>query len=75
MHVLIQKVAAAEVDERWSVVGNKTQQRWLWPASEHRTGVMLAYVFGSRQDDVFVQLKQLLTPLGMHHFYTDGAEV
>jgi insertion element IS1 protein InsB len=75
VHVLIQKVAAAEVDEMWSVVGNKTQQRWLWHAIDHRTGVMLAYVFGSRQDDVFVQLKQLLTPFGIHHFYTDGAEV
>ena len=75
MHVLIQKVAAAEVDEMWSFAGNKTQQRWLWHAIDHRTGVRLAYVFGSRQDDVFVQLKQLLIPLGIHHFYTDGAEV
>ena len=59
----------------WSFVGNKTQQRWLWHAIDHRSGVMLAYVCGSRQDDVFVQLKQLLTPFGIHHFYTDGAEV
>jgi insertion element IS1 protein InsB len=68
-------VAAAEIDEMWSFVGNKTQQRWLWHAIDHRTGVMLAYIFGSRQDDVFVQLKQLLTPFGIHPFYTDGAEV
>jgi insertion element IS1 protein InsB len=75
VHVLIHKVAAAAVDEMWSVVGNKTPQRWLWHASDHRTGVMLAYGFGSRQDDVLVQLKQLWTPFGLHHFYTDGAEV
>jgi insertion element IS1 protein InsB len=25
-------VAAAEVDEMWSFVGSKRQQRWLWHA-------------------------------------------
>lgn len=75
VHVLIPKVAAAAVDETWSVVGTKTQQRWFWPAIDHRTGVMLADVFGSRHDEVWVQLQQLLPPVGIHHVYTDGAEV
>jgi insertion element IS1 protein InsB len=75
VHVLIHQVAAAEVDEMWSVVGHTTQQRWLWHASDHRTGVMLADVVGSRQDEVLVQWNQLLAPCGLHHFYTDGAEV
>ena len=66
---------AAEVDEMWSYVGNKTQQRWLWHAIDHRTGVILAYVLGPRQDEVFLQLKALLAPFSLHHFYTDAAEV
>jgi insertion element IS1 protein InsB len=32
----------------------------------------LAYVFGRRQDDVFLQLQQLLVPFGITKFYTDG---
>jgi len=59
----------------WSFVGDKTQQRWLWHAIDHRTGVMLAYVLGPREDEVFLQLKALLAPFGILHFYTDGAEV
>jgi insertion element IS1 protein InsB len=68
-------VEAVEVDEMWSYVGNKTQQRWLWHAIDHRTGVILAYVLGQRQDEVFLQLKALLSPFGLQHFYTDAAEV
>jgi insertion element IS1 protein InsB len=33
---------------------------------------VLAYVFGRRQDTVFLQLKTLLAPLGITKFYTDG---
>ena len=65
----------AEVDEMWSFVRKKSQQRWLWHAIDHRTGVVLAYVLGTHQDDVFLQLKALLAPLGIRHFYTDGADV
>jgi len=49
----IRKVEEAEVDEMWSFVGKKTPQRWLWQAMDHRTGVVLAYVWGTHQDDVF----------------------
>jgi insertion element IS1 protein InsB len=73
--VEIDKVEEAEVDEMWSFVGKKAQQRWLWHAIDHRAGVVLAYVLGTRQDEVFLQLKVLLAPFGIHHFYTDGADV
>lgn len=66
---------AVEVDEMWSYVGNKTQPRWLWHAIDHRTGVILAYVLGQRQDEAFLQLKALLSPFGLQHLYTDAAEV
>jgi insertion element IS1 protein InsB len=33
---------------------------------------LLAYVFGRRQDEVFLKLKGLLEPFGMTRYYTDG---
>ena len=32
----------------------------------------MAYVFGRRKDDVFLQLHQLLAPFGITQFYPDG---
>ena len=58
--VVIQRVEEAEVDEMWSYVGKKREPRWLWHAIDHHTGKVLAYVFGRRQDQVFLQLKGLL---------------
>ena len=55
----------------WSFVGKKQEQRWLWHAIDHRAGAVLAYVFGRRQDDVFLQLKALLEPFGITRFLTD----
>jgi hypothetical protein len=61
-------VEAAEVDEMWSFVGSKVHQRWLWHAIDHLTGVVLAYVLGSRADKVFLQLQKLLKPFGLCTF-------
>ncbi len=36
--------------------GSKSQQRWLWHAINHHTGQILAYVFGTREDETFLQL-------------------
>ena len=47
----------AELDEQWSFVGNKSNQRWLWYAVDHKTNTVLAYVFGRRKDEVFRKLK------------------
>ena len=66
------KSREAEVDEMQSFVGKKENQRWLWHAIEHCSGQVLAYVFGSRTDEVFLQLKKLLEPFGITKFYTDG---
>jgi insertion element IS1 protein InsB len=53
-------------------VRSKAHPRWLWHAIDHRTGTVLAYVFGRRQDEVFLKLQQLLAPFGITKFYTDG---
>ena len=61
-----------ELDEMWSFVQKKENQRWLWHAIDHGTGKILAYVLGTRIDNVFVKLKTLLEPFGISKFYTDG---
>ena len=71
MTVTIERAGEAEMDEMWSFVGKKGDQRWLWHAIDHHTGAVLAYVFGRRTDEVFLQLKALLEPFGLTRFYTD----
>jgi len=61
----------AEMDEQGSFVGNKSNQRWLWHAVDHATNTVLAYVFGKRKDTVFQELKKLLAPFNISHYYTD----
>src|SRR4029434_58531 len=61
----------AEMDEMWSFVDNQGNPRWLWHTIDHGTGVVLAYVFGRRQDSVFLKLQALLAPFGLTHYYTD----
>ena len=56
----------------WSYVGKKAEPRWLWHAIDHHRGTVLAYVFGRRKDEVFLELKELLAPFGITRFYTDG---
>ena len=62
----------SELDEMWSYVRSKANPRWLWHAIDHHTGKVLAYVFGRRQDDVFLKLQELLAPFGITQFSTDG---
>lgn len=71
IEVEIVKVDEAEIDEMWSFVGSKENQRWLWWAIDHNTGDVLAFTFGDRKDKVFKELQELLKPFGIGHFYTD----
>src|SRR2546425_2042689 len=66
----IERAGEAEMDEMWSFIGKKKEQRWLWHAIDHLTGAVLAYVFGRRQDEVFLKLKGLLKPFGITQYYT-----
>jgi insertion element IS1 protein InsB len=63
---------SAELDEMWSYVGKKAKPRWLWHAIDHHTRKVSAYVFGRRQDRVFLCLQALLEPFGLTRYYTDG---
>ncbi len=70
-HEVDEKETEVEMDEMWSFVGSKANQRWLWHAIDRVTGEVLAYVFGRRKDEVFLELKDLLEPFGITRFYTD----
>jgi len=61
-----------ELDEMWSFVGDKSNQRWLWLAIDHNTGETVAFVFGKRKDEVFLKLKELLEPFKIGKYYTDN---
>lgn len=69
--ILYEQVEEAELDELWSFVQNKSNQRWLWLAIDHNTRAVLAYTFGKRKDEVFRTFQQLLSPFGITMFYTD----
>lgn len=40
-------------------------------AIHHDTGTVLAYAFGTHEDEVLLQLKEILSPFGITRFYTD----
>jgi insertion element IS1 protein InsB len=61
----------AEIDEMWSFVGKKENQRWLWHAIDHDTHEVLAYCFGARKDVVFQELKKQLDQFNITFYYTD----
>jgi len=72
MSVSLGRVESAEMDEMWSFVHSKQQQRWLWHAIDHATGKVLAYVLAPHEDVAFLELKTLLQPFGITRFFTDG---
>ena len=63
---------AAEMDEFWSFVGNKSNQRWTWYAIERNSGVILAWHNGKRQDKDFLILWCLLANFPIVRYYTDA---
>ena len=71
LEVRLEVAFEAEIDEQWSYVGKKSNQRWLWYAVDHATNTVLAYVFGKRKDEVFKELKSLLRPFCITRDYTD----
>jgi insertion element IS1 protein InsB len=65
-------IEQSQLDQMWSYVGKKTNQRCLWHTIELKTGRILTYVFGQRKDEVFLKLKKLLKPFGIKKYCTDG---
>jgi len=62
----------AEMDEQWSYVSKKSEQRWLRYAIDHATRTTIrADVFGRRKDEILKQLRALLQPFNIASYYTD----
>ena len=61
-----------ELDEQWSFVQNKKQQRWLWYAWSPQFKQVLAYHFGERTDDSCEQLLAHLSGLPIAIYCTDN---
>ncbi len=62
---------SAEMDEFWSFVCNKSNQRWTWYAIEKKSGVILAWHNGKRQEKDFLQLWILLQNFSIVRYHTD----
>lgn len=65
-------VIKVELDELWSFVKKKNNQRWLWYAIYYNTGEIVAYTFEKRKDNVFLKLQKLLEPFQIQMFYRDN---
>ncbi len=63
--VSVAKIEEAGLDEMWSFVAKKQNQRWLWHAIDHNSGNVLAYVLAPHEDDAFLKLQCLLQPFGI----------
>ena len=61
----------AEMDEFWSYVHDKSNQRWTWYAVERRSGAILAWHNGKRRDEDFLELWNLLSGFPIKCFHTD----
>ncbi|MDR0760554.1 MAG: IS1 family transposase, partial [Treponema sp.] len=63
-------VKEAEMDEKWSFVGGKIHQCWLWWAIDHNAGEPLAFHFGTREYNNLDELLRLLKPFGINTVYS-----
>jgi insertion element IS1 protein InsB len=65
------KADEVQMDEQWSFVQNKGNQRWLWYAMDAVTGIILAFVLGKRTDEVCKDLMKKLAIFRIKKYYTD----
>jgi insertion element IS1 protein InsB len=63
---------SAEMDEFWSFVQNKKNQRWTWYAIERRSGIILAWHNGKRRDEDFLVLWKMLLQFPVTLYHTDN---
>lgn len=61
----------AEMDEFWSFVRDKSNQRWTWYAMDKASGIILAWHNGGRTDLDFLQLLQYLEHIPIDKYFTD----
>lgn len=65
-------IIAPEIDEQWSYVQNKQNQRWLWYALDKISGKVIAYTFGTRVDNTLKALLDKLKDYKVTFYFTDA---
>ena len=65
-------IIVPEIDEQWSYVSNKQNQRWLWVALDKISGKVVAYTFGTRGDNTLRNLLDKLKDYKINFYFTDG---
>ena len=70
-HLEIEIGYAVQMDEFWSFVGSKSNQRWTWYAMEKQTGIIVAWHNGKRTDDDLKELIKIMKPIPVQKYYTD----
>jgi len=60
------------MDEFWSFVQNKKNQRWTGYAIERNSGIILAWHNGKRRDEDFLELWKMLSKFPIRRYYTDN---
>ena len=66
-----EQVLICQMDEQWSFVGNKGNQRWLFYAWEPRYQKVIAHVFGRRTKATLNRLIALIKPYKFRFYCTD----
>ena len=61
----------SEMDEFWSFVETKSNQRWTWYAMDKNSGIILAWHNGKRTNDDCKALLTLLSDIPINRYYTD----
>ena len=64
-------ILICQMDEQWSYVGNKKNQRWLFYAWEPRYQKVIAHVFGPRTKTTLKKLIKLIKPYKFKFYCTD----
>ena len=72
--VVPRRMADLELDEFWSFVGKKKQQRWTWLAFDRKRKRVTAFVNGRRTDQNCAALLKKLAVSRVRRFYTDKWE-
>ena len=60
------------MDEMWSYVKKKKQQRWLFHAIEKSANKILAYEIGPRTKNTLIKLLEKLQIFNVADYYTDA---
>lgn len=68
------RIASLELDEFWSFVAKKKQQRWTWLAFDRKRKRVTAFVNGRRTDHNCAALLKKLAGARVNRFHTDKWE-